>query len=239
VKELLRRSLRGLGYDLHRFLPVLSPDAQLGALLRHFEIDLVFDVGANTGQYGAHLRGLGYAGELVSFEPLPDAHQALTRAAAGDPRWQVAPRAAIGNQDGEITINIAGNSASSSLLDMLDEHRTAAPESAYVGTATAPIQRLDTVAPAWLAAPRRLLLKIDTQGYQDRVLAGGPATIAAAAAVQLEVSLAPLYAGQPSFETLGQAMAGHGLVLWALWPGFADPASGRILQIEAIYARPA
>lgn len=236
MREFIRRSLRRFGYDLHRFLPTSSPDAQLQAVLQTLAIDLVLDIGANTGQYGRLLRELGYNGRIVSFEPLADAHAALVATAAGDPLWTAAPRTAIGNSDGEIAINIASNSASSSLLPMHDSHREAAPHSAYVGTATVPITRLDSAA-AGLGLTSRLLIKIDTQGYERHVLAGGPATIAAATAVQVELSLVALYEGQPAFDAMLALMADEGLVLWSLWPGFAHPVTGRILQAEGIFVR--
>lgn len=238
MKELIRRTLRRFGYDLHRFLPTSSPDAQLAQVLKTFGIDLVLDIGANTGQYGQLLREVGYRGRIVSFEPLADAHAALLATSAGDRAWSAAPRTAIGDQDGTTEINIAGNSASSSVLDMLESHRAAAPHSAYVGKDIVPIARIDSAAAPLVAGAANIYVKIDTQGYESQVLAGGPATIAAAAAVQLELSLTPLYAGQPDFDVMLTAMAAQGMVLWAMWPGFADPATGRILQAEAIFARP-
>jgi hypothetical protein len=45
-----------------------------------------------------------------------------------DSQWQIHPRTAIGDFDGEIEINIAGNSVSSSVLPMLDSHSLAARE---------------------------------------------------------------------------------------------------------------
>ncbi len=237
MKAMIRHGLRRLGYDLHRFVPAASPDAQLQTLLKTLAIDLVLDIGANTGQYGASLRELGYAGRIVSFEPLATAHAALLANSSGDPGWTIAPRAAIGDSDGEITINIAGNSASSSVLPMLESHRQAAPHSAYIGRDVVPIARLDSIAPGLIGTPERMLVKIDTQGYETQVLAGGSATIAAAIAVQVELSLIPLYDGQPEFAAMLALMAGHGLSLWSLWPGFADPATGRILQAEGIFVR--
>jgi len=197
TKVLVRQTLRRLGYDLHRFLPVSSPDAQLAQVLRRFGIGLVIDIGANTGQHSTGLRQIGYSGRIVSFEPLADAWATLNIVAAGDPGWTVAPRGAIGEREGEIVINIAGNSASSSVLDMLDSHRGAASDSAYVGKESVPSSQLYTVAVTLLAGTPRLYVKIETQGYEAQVLAGGTATIAAAAAVQVELSLTPLYAGQP------------------------------------------
>ncbi len=235
MKQRIRQTLRRLGYDLHRFLPASSPDAMLAGVLSRFDIDLVLDIGANTGQYGHLLRDIGYRGRVLSYEPLPDAYLALAAACAADPAWTAAPRTAVGAEDGTIEINVAGNSASSSVLDMLESHRAAAPHSAYIGKQSVPIARIDRLAPT---DARNLYVKIDTQGYESQVIAGGPATMAAAAAVQIEMSLTPLYAGQPDFNAMLALMAAHGLSLWALWPGFVDPVSGRLLQIDAIFARP-
>jgi FkbM family methyltransferase len=237
MRDVIRQSLRRLGYDLHRFLPVASPDAALQKALSHFRIDLVLDVGANAGQFGTRLRALGYAGDIVSFEPLAEAHARLQATARVDPRWQAAPRAAIGDHEGTIAINVAGNSTSSSVLDMLESHRTATPESAYVGKENVAITRLDKAAAPFIGQNARLYLKIDTQGFEAQVIAGARQTLARAAAVQLEMSLAPLYAGQPDFTALMQQMAGMGFTLWGLWPGYVDEASGRLLQIDTIYAQ--
>ena len=63
-----------------------------------------------------------------------------------DPLWDVYPRCAIGDHNGEVEINIAGNSESSSILPMLESHRSAAPDSAYQGKEIVPIKTLDDVA---------------------------------------------------------------------------------------------
>ncbi len=236
MKDFLRRIARSAGYDIRRYLPTNSPDAQIKSVLDRFGIDLVLDVGANMGQYGRLLRDIGYRGSITSFEPLRAAHAALTLASAQDRAWSVAPRTAIGREDGEIVINVAANSASSSVLPMLQAHLTAAPESVYAGTESVPLQRLDSAVPN-LSHTAALYLKIDTQGYEMAVLDGAGSVLDQAAAVQIEMSLTPLYDGGATFEAIMARMHGAGLTLWALWPGFNDPASGRLLQIDAIFAR--
>ena len=49
----------------------------LSRFLSDFRVDCVFDIGANTGQYGARLRQTGYRGLIVSFEPNPSAFAKL------------------------------------------------------------------------------------------------------------------------------------------------------------------
>ena len=92
----------------------------MGSMLKAHEVNLVFDIGANAGQFAQSLRELGYRGRIVSFEPQSEAREQLERAASVDPLWEVAPKAAIGPEDGEIELNLAANSISSSLLPMLN-----------------------------------------------------------------------------------------------------------------------
>lgn len=233
IKGLLRKA----GVEAHRYSVHTSSGAQLNRLLNHVGIDLVIDVGANAGHYASELRANGYRGRIVSFEPLADAHARLERAARADPNWQVAPRMALGDADGETTIQVAGNSLSSSILDMLPAHESAAPGSAYVARQTVALRRLDHVAGEFLMDARRALLKIDTQGYEDRVLAGAQGVLGQFAAIQSELSLVPLYADQPLFDAMRARLEGLGFVLFAVFPGYVHERTGQTLQVDGFFVR--
>ena len=232
-----RRLLRRLGIEAHRYTVQASPGAHLARLLQHAGIDLVIDVGANAGHYARSLRGHGYRGRIVSFEPLAAAHARLASAARRDRAWIAAPRMALGDAEGQVVIHVAGNSASSSILDMLPEHERAAPGSGYVGTESVPQHRLDSVAPPYLDGARAVLLKIDTQGYEDRVLAGASGIIERIDAIQTELSLVPLYAGQPLLDEMRSRLDRMGFALYAVFPGYIDPSTGRTLQIDGFFVR--
>jgi FkbM family methyltransferase len=236
LKSTVRRWLRALGWDLLRFSPARHPDARLRRLLELHRIGLVLDVGANTGQFGDSLRELGYAGRMVSFEPLSAAFAKLEKAAGSDEAWE-ARRCALGAAAGEVEINVAGNSQSSSILDMLSEHTRALPSSKYVGKEKVPLRRLDDEFAAVRRGAEGVMLKLDTQGYELQVLAGGAATLAAATLVEVEMSLSPLYQGAPTFLELHQVLTGQGFVMASIEPVFADPASGKLLQVDGIYLR--
>lgn len=233
----IRKLLRKAGIEAHRYTIQTSAGAQLDRLLEHSGIDLVLDVGANSGQYATELRAHGYAGRIVSFEPLTSAHASLTLAARGDAGWSVAPRMALGDSEGEISIHVAGNSFSSSILDMLPSHERAAPGSGYVASETVPLKRLDSVAGEYLAGSRRVLLKIDTQGYEDRVLAGAASLLGRMTAIQTELSLVPLYAGQLLFDEMRRKIAALGFELFAILPGFVNEQTGQTLQFDGFFLR--
>jgi FkbM family methyltransferase len=237
LRQFIKRSVRRIGLDVNRFHPATSGDACLIAMLRHHDINLILDVGANTGQFAKLLRELGYRRRIVSFEPLTAAHRKLVAAAQRDPLWEVAERVAIGNEAGEIEINIAGNSVSSSGLDMLDSHASAAPESQYVGRETVQVRTLDDMAAPHVTAASKLFVKIDTQGFEGRVLQGARKVLQAAVGLQLELSLVPLYKGQRSGEELYSDLKEAGFRLWSVTPAFVEAVSGRLLQVDATFFR--
>jgi FkbM family methyltransferase len=235
---MVRSMLRRLGLEVRRYSLMNSPEDQFRSMLARHGIDLILDIGANTGQYSVELRRrMGYRGRIVSFEPLPAAHAQLVRAAAGDPLWEVAPRVAIGGSEGAVTLHVAGNSQSSSVLPMLDSHATAAPQSRYTRDEVVPMTTLDVAANGYLRDSSCVLLKIDTQGYELEVLRGAPAMLARASAVQIEMSLAPLYEGQMLMRDLWGVLEAAGFELWTLLPVFVDQASGRLLQVDAAFFR--
>jgi|SRR5579859_2808505 len=237
MADRIRNLLRKAGIEAYRYSVHTSTGAQLNRLLDRCHVDLVFDVGANSGHYATELRAHGYSGRIVSFEPQASAHARLAIAASAMSGWMVAPRMALGDTEGEIAIHVARNSLSSSILDMLPEHERAAPGSAYVGSETVALRRLDSIAGEYLQDARHVLLKIDTQGYEDRVLAGARGMLGNVAAIQTELSLVPLYAGQLLFDEMQARIETMGYRLFALFPGYVHEQTGQTLQVDGFFLR--
>ncbi|MGI8677596.1 MAG: FkbM family methyltransferase [Jatrophihabitans sp.] len=199
-------------------------------------VDVVLDVGANVGQFGSALRRAGFAGSIVSVEPLAAAYARLTQAAAHDAGWTVL-RAGVGADVGSLTMNVSANSVSSSVLPMLDRHTNAAPQSAYVATEDVSGTTVDELVKRHDLAPESTLLKIDVQGYELPVLRGAADTIDRFAAVRTEMSLVALYDGQALLPDLLAELDGHGFELWTLERGFVEPTTGRLLQVDGVFFR--
>ena len=235
LTSFFKRIIRSLGFDLRRFNPENSDAAQFKRMLLTHGVNLILDVGANVGQFGQSLRDLGFKGRIVSFEPLSEARSRLLKTSEADLMWDVAPQAAIGAEDGEIEIHIAGNSVSSSVLDMLDAHSTAAPDSVYVGSERVPLRQLDLLAMDYIRPESVVFLKIDTQGYEDKVLNGASHVLDRVVGLQLELSLLPLYDGQVLFKKMLERIESMGFDLWSLTSPIIDSTNGRFLQIDATF----
>jgi FkbM family methyltransferase len=235
-----RRSIASLlvraGVDVVPVAGVRHPLGRRRRLFKNLHVDLVIDVGANTGQYGSELRRIGYRGQILSFEPLIEPFELLCRRARSDPHWR-AIRSAIGPSPGQADMNVAANGgASSSFLPMLQEVVLSAPEATYVGTETVVIRRLDEATGEAVRCARATLLKADVQGYELEVLDSAAGILPSVVGLQLEMSLVPLYEGAPSFIAVLQRTQDLGFALVGLEPGFAA-TDGRLLQVDGLFER--
>jgi FkbM family methyltransferase len=237
IKRFVRNCIRSTGWDVKRFDPRSSEASQLMRQLFVQQIDVVLDVGANTGQFAEKLWDAGFHGRIVSFEPSTAAHSTLSKRAWRSANWIIAPRMALGDHDGTISLNLAGNSVSSSVLPMLPSHASAAPESRYTGSETADLRTLDSVSTEFVTDTERIFLKLDVQGFEYKVLQGAEQFLRRVAGIQLELSLVPLYDGEHLFHPMLHDLEERGYELWSVTPGFVDPDTSRLLQLDAIFFR--
>lgn len=237
MRRWIKRRLRRIGVDVKRLHVASDPGLQLQQSIKYLGIDLVLDVGANRGQFVQQLRSNGYRGRVVSFEPLSQVHNVLAETAKHDSFWLVHDRVALGAVDGTTEINIAGNLASSSVLEMLDLHRDSAPGTSYIGKEVVPLRRLDSVAFAYVDANARTLLKVDVQGYQKQVLEGAAGIIQNVQAIYCELSVTPLYEDEQHWQETVNTLLRQGFVLWSLFPGFVNPYDGRTLQFDGLFIK--
>jgi FkbM family methyltransferase len=237
LKAKVRAILKIFSLELHWISPSANPMKQTCLALRLQNIDVVLDIGANIGQFASELRLSGYFGEIISFEPLSSAHDKLCKNSAHDPKWKIHEQSAIGDFIGNIAINIAKNSVSSSALPMLESHSRAAPESGYVGNEIVPIVTLDSIVMSYVDVNSKIFIKIDTQGFEWQVLDGAKNTLKLAQGVLCELSLVPLYENQHLWREIVDRLESEGFIFWAIQKGFTDPYTGRSLQFDAIFLR--
>jgi FkbM family methyltransferase len=206
--------------------------------INDFEVDLCIDVGANTGQYGLMLIKSGFKGKIVSIEAQPKAHSELVDVSAKFANWLVTDSCAVGDCEGEIIFQIAGNSFSSSALNMNVRHIDAAPESAPIGTISVKQYKLETVLDKYLdlLVFNTIYLKLDTQGYEKNILYGISDDLwRKIKYVELELSLIELYDGQALFGFYIDYMKERNFVLIKLKTEFSDLKTNEILQLNGVF----
>ena len=235
-KVLIKELAKKLGYVISAYDSMRDPLEIRKSLFEKLGINVVLDVGANAGYYAKDLRMTGYQGRIVSFEPLTSAYKALAEAAALDPKW-TACHCALGSEVGASEIFVSSNSWSSSMLDILPDHTSSAPDSKYVAKEVISIKTLDSLFDEHVSAGEKVFLKIDTQGYTKHVLIGANNSIDKIRGVFVEMSLVPLYAGEPLIGEVISMLYEMGFVLLTIEPEFVDKESGRLLQVNGLFSR--
>lgn len=224
----LRDAIRRLGYEV-----VPSP---LARLLRHHAPTVVLDVGANEGQFGLSLRKAGFAGRIVSFEPIASVFTHLQSAAESDPAWEV-HRTGLGERDHAELLHVASNTASSSLLApgaALHQHASFIE---FENTEEVNVARLDTLFSDLVRPDDVVALKVDTQGYEQAVLSGAESVLDRIDTVFLELSWVPLYDKEPPAESVIAWMRERGFVPAYFAPAFAEDGTRRWLQSDVLFVR--
>lgn len=204
--------------------------------MNRYNIDVVLDVGANKGQYARQLIRSGFRGRIVSFEPLPSALSKLQLNRWGFGNWQVEPFA-LGADNSTATLNVSGNSQSSSLRPMLPAHVEAAPSAAYVSTCEVNVRRLDDIFDQYCHAGENCYMKLDVQGHEHCVIAGALESLPKITAIQMELSIEPLYEGEETWQQAIESMHKLGYKLMLLTPGFRDQTTGEMMQADGVFVR--
>lgn len=208
-------------------------------VLRELGINCVLDVGANTGQFGLRLRKAGYAGRIVSFEPLPHLAEQLHEHADPDPQWHVM-NYALGDEETEQEMTVvAAGGKTSSLLPVSDFGKKWSPRLEGVRKETVSIRRLENVfdeAVAGLDDPR-VFLKMDTQGYDLRVFAGAGDRIKDVLGLQSEISCVPLYDGMPRMPEAVETYESAGFETTGIFPVSRDGEYLRVIEFDIIMIR--
>src|SRR3989344_7135139 len=170
LKTILRKSLRKIGLDLHKYRPIPDKFGQL----KDLNINTILDIGANVGQFATEIRSKLPNAQIYSFEPLNECFEALETSFGADPKFK-AFNYALGEAEVEIAMHKSAYSPSSSILAMSQTHKTLFPHTKEHTEEKIKIKKLDDVARD-LNLEKEILIKVDVQGFEDRVIAGGENT---------------------------------------------------------------
>jgi FkbM family methyltransferase len=232
MKNIIKRIFKKMGYQLNHY--PFGDLARRIKLVNYYNIDSIFDIGANTGQYAIGMRNLGYSKKIISFEPLKSAYEVLKNVSLKDNNW-IVNNYAIGNEDTKSVINVAGNSYSSSILKMLPMHLNSAPESKYISQEKIEIKKLDSVLNTFCNKDDKVMIKIDTQGYEKKVIDGAYESLNIISIIQLEMSIVPLYESEMLFVDMINYLDNKGFQLFSLENGYSHPITDQLLQVDGIF----
>ena len=197
MKQFLRRMLNRIGFDLVRTKNAHDDlTKHLANVLQSRNIDCVFDVGANSGQYGLFLRALGYKGYIISFEPVSSVFSELSERSKADEKW-ICCNYALGDKNEQKTLNVYKSTVFSSFLKANDYSKNIWHSLEHVKPEVVEVHKLEDV---WEKLTGKLgcksyMLKLNTQGFDKYVFDGAHKCLDNINVLQSELSLIPVYEG--------------------------------------------
>jgi FkbM family methyltransferase len=233
IRAIVKKPLNLLGLDLVRYHPRYSIGEY--AYISSLKIKSVIDVGAHTGEFAKMITRILPGVAVISFEPLKEEFLRLESQLREIPKAR-ALNLALGDQNRILDMHRSDYSQSSSLRPMTKLHKEAFPESAGDSIERVEVRRLDEIA-AKLSLEPEILIKIDVQGYEDKVLAGADRVLSRSKAAIIEVSFRELYEGQPLFDSIHATLKQKGFTYMGNLYQLVHPVERSVLQADAFFVK--
>lgn len=193
----------------------------------------VVDVGSNVGQFAVASSRLFQGAEVFPVEPDPHVAEQL-RKNVGMPVAGNVRVTAVGDSVGIATFHVNRDPQVSSLLPLGEDRIESFPESRVIEKITVPITTLDVLFDG-VALAEPILLKIDVQGFEDRVIAGASVFLERVRWVLMEVSFSKLYEGEREFEAIVELLKNHGFRFIRPMNFHISPKTGEIIEMDALF----
>ena len=201
ASKMIKAVLRKRGYEVRK--TELSPlHRLLGAA--NLPVRTIVDVGANEGQFARFISGYFPQAAIYCFEPVPEAFVSLRTWANTQNGRATAINCALGEVAGCFEmIKHDLHTSSSSFLKTTSRCEHYYPQTKTKSVIQVECQTLDLAMELnCKALEPDILIKLDVQGFEDRVIRGGKQTFLRSSVAILEVSLVPLYESQPMFPKI-------------------------------------
>jgi FkbM family methyltransferase len=200
IKDVLKKSAAAFGYEVLR--ADKSPKQTLLGL-RTLPIGSIIDVGANQGQFAQYIMKFFPKAHLFCFEPLPKPFLALQSWAESHKHvtaFNMALGDCVGTVDMFYHLDFSPGSSFLTTTEMTDSVYPFTKKKVIVPVTMSTLdQALSGMAQNM---PLEILIKLDVQGYEDRVIRGGQEVFTKAKAAMLEVNVDSLYDRQADFKDI-------------------------------------
>jgi FkbM family methyltransferase len=234
-KKAIRTGFNLIGFDIAR----ISQVPRLTFLgLKNLPIKTVIDVGANEGQFAQMISAIYTDAKIYSFEPLSDVYQKLLLWTDKTKGRVSAFNVALGEEENTVAMHYhVDHDSSSSLLQTTQYNEDLFPQTGkQIGVSVKQTtldnwmeEITDTLRPD-------ILIKLDVQGYEDRVICGGKKLFTMAKACIIEINLAKLYHEQASFRDIFYLLDGLDYSYSGNLDQFCNN-EGQVVYIDSLFIR--
>lgn len=217
----VRKFVRGRGFDLIHYAPWKN-------LFETFQIDLILDVGANSGQTYDSFRWAGFDGPICSLEPNPEMFAILERKSGVS--WRRL-QYALSSRSGQLKFYITDNDNSCGLQVPLGDHSRVLKEIAV------PAWRLDELWGKEGFLAENVLLKVDAEGHDLEVIKGAAGIMDRITLVMAEVAPLPRFQGEPPLHEFVNFMAQLGFSICRVDKSSLNRAAGIDTALDIVFAK--
>ena len=197
----------------------------------------IIDIGAHAGEFAVLAHELVPDALIWSFEPLPGPYPRLQKVIDSCAEGSRVFQMALGDREQILEMIEYPFTPCSSFLRFRGIGRRMFPYMIGRGTRHAvPVRRLDDVlSDTQLNSP--VLMKIDVQGYEDRVLRGAEKTLRQTDAVLMETSFIATYDDQVLFADLRKQMEALGFVYAGAISTHRALIGGKTVQEDSLFLK--
>ena len=176
----------------------------LGA--KYIDFDVVIDVGANKGEYIKRFLRAFPKAQIYAFEPLKEEFSRLQKLFKNKNMHLY--NLALGNKIAKMRFyqHLDDTGMSSFHQTTLYAHNSWKKMPLRQKTIQVNVSTLDQIFQGMIEPGQKILVKVDAQGYEKKIIEGGKQTLRQATACVFEICFAKLYVNQPSFDDIYQAM---------------------------------
>ena len=238
MKALIKQAVKKMGFDI---VKLKNNNFTLGSnfmnIIRARKIGCVFDVGANTGQYGKFLRQIGYQGHILSFEPVRHVFETLQSAAEHDPKW-ICFQNALGDREEQKEINVYESTDFSSFLEANAYCKNTFASVEITHTEPVQVRLLQDIYSDVMKdiGDVPCMLKMDTQGYDIIVFRGSFGILDRIEAIQSEISIINIYDDMPDGLDALRMFRGHGYDVSGMFPVNRDKTLAAI-EFDCLFVK--
>jgi FkbM family methyltransferase len=253
IKDIIKKIIRGNGYKLQQLTPINDMWTLLDRLMVENKVNVVFDVGANSGQFFSEFcqNSTNNISEYVCFEPLSEVFGILkdTVKSKTNVKFDVKiNNVALGDFTGVAELNITPNLVSSSLMrPSVKYYNHMTTVDTKLKFENIQVYRFDDFifkskndgieSAICNYKENNYFLKIDTQGFELKVLKGFGDYLNLAKVVLLECSLVESYTDRPLLNDIVLYMEKNGFCVSGIFQGYFDDNTFQLYEVDVVFMR--
>lgn len=224
----IKKIAHKLGLEIRRY----QPENHLW--IDSNKIKTIIDIGANIGQFAKYIHKIIPDASIYSFEPIKKCYNELIKNSASMNLH--AFNFGLGEENSEVLFNVSSHDESSSMLEMANLHKEIYSFSKDHIQERIKLRTLDSFINE-MELRKNILIKIDVQGYEDRVIRGGHEMFSKASIIITEINYQELYKKQTNFHEVYTLLSSLGFYFMGNLDQVSSPIDGKILYSNSLFMK--